>query len=138
MAPIDPPDGPTSGLSHPTSEPASEPTGEPAGAALPAGAAQVDAPDHAPPAPITTAIPDQQSAGDVDPVMQVAADLQAGRVSVDQAVDRLIASAIADLGGGGAWREQLGDVLGSLAETDPAIARLEARLARASTREDDS
>jgi hypothetical protein len=71
--------------------------------------------------------------GSVDAVTQVASQLRAGEISVDQAVDRLIDDAIKRQLGSGDWQLQNGDrardleprlreLLRSYAESDPFLA----------------
>jgi hypothetical protein len=80
------------------------------------GAAEVSAP-----APAT-------GAGSLDPVAQVAAQLRAGEISVDQAVDRLIDDAISRQLGHQAPADlaklepKLRELLRSYAESDPFLA----------------
>jgi hypothetical protein len=73
------------------------------------------------------------AAGSVDAVGQVAAQLRAGEITVDQAVERLIDDAIRRQLGSGDWQLQNGDrardleprlreLLRSYAESDPFLA----------------
>lgn len=109
MTSIKPPQSPSA---HPI-----EPTGATAAAegAAPAGSAEAPA-----------GVGASQAAAPADPIAALAADVQAGRIEMSDAVERLLERTVAQLGGRLSAEERagLGAVLREALESDPVLSSL--------------
>jgi len=100
----------------PTGPPGPVPTSEVSGVQTTPESAEIDA---------------AASAGSTDPVMEIARELAAGKISPGQAVDRLIAQTMdSDMVSGAPknMRESLEETLRAMIETDPHLRSLAAAM----------